>query len=118
MRAKKPLAWIFRPLQLSSPFSLPPERMSPPRVISPCHDPFIAKDIRHRMNVNPETPAMQRNWWEKISRETCETGWMGETRERSRSEVRGCWNIEPGTSNFGARHWLEQIADQPDRLFG
>jgi hypothetical protein len=30
------------------------------------HDPFVAKDIRHTMNLNPEAPAMQKNWWEKI----------------------------------------------------
>lgn len=33
-----------------------------PRAITPCHDPFVAKDIRHKMNLDPKAPAMQKNW--------------------------------------------------------
>ena len=38
----------------------------PPRALSPDHDPFVAKDIRHTMTLIPLAPAMQKNWWEKI----------------------------------------------------
>jgi len=38
----------------------------PPRALSPDHDPFVAKDIRHKVDLDPEALAMQKNWWGEI----------------------------------------------------
>jgi hypothetical protein len=36
----------------------------PFRATTPIHGPFIAKDIRHTMILNPKTVPTQKNGWE------------------------------------------------------